>query len=119
MEEENPSLKRQELRDDVGIMGLPLPLFVLALFLSGFGTTIVLVNMGLLIGILIGIPFTFVVFVPLQLAHKDDIRAYLLWISVLKTPDFSSEKLKKKVVVIMKRGEVLTFKNWKKEHEQN
>lgn len=113
--DDDPNLKRDPvLEQDIGFFGIPLQLFAFGVLFGMFGSGIALYQFGLVFGSLIGGAYLALVFMPLRIAHKDDLRAWLLWVENLKTPKLTSVYIEKKAVMIIHHSRVVTFEKWRK-----
>lgn len=110
----NPQLQhRSALSDKNAILGLPLPIFAIALLITLFGSGLLISGLGLLLGLPLGIFVAIGVFYPLQHIHRHDLMAWKLWLRVLRHPSFSAHLVQKKVVYIQKKSHhPQTFQQW-------
>ena len=94
--EDDPNLERDTvLEQDIGFFGIPLQLFAFGILFGVFGSGIALYQFGLVLGSVIGSAYLALIFMPLRIAHQDDLRAWLLWIEILKTPKLTSVYIEK------------------------
>ncbi|EGU37251.1 hypothetical protein [Vibrio scophthalmi] len=115
MSNDNPQLRHNiALKGEDAVFGLPLPLFAFALVVSVFGTGLLIKSLNVLLGLFFGALLTLAVFKPLQLIHKNDLQAWRIWQSVIRTPRFSSNQMKRKKVLIQtSNSQCLDFQQWR------
>jgi len=112
--ERNPKLRNNtSSKDKGGIFGLPLPLFAFGTLFSCFGIGIAISKIGLFYGLMFGFLYSSLIFVPLRMVHKDDINAWLLWLSTIKAPFFTSNSIEKKKILVIQNERVIPFKQWR------
>ena len=112
---ENPQLRHNTaLIGENSAFGLPLPLFAFALVLSVFGIGLLIKSLNILLGLFFGLLLTLAIFKPLQLIHKNDIQAWRIWWSVIRTPHFTSSQMnRKKVFIQTPSNKCLDFQQWR------
>ncbi len=116
--EREPGLKIDSaLESDVSFFGLPLPIFAFATLFGGFGVGLLIHQLGLLLGLLVGGVYLLIVFAPLKIVHKEDLRAWSLWLYVLSNPRFTSININKKEILIISGNRVLSYRDWRKKSE--
>ncbi|MDN3683249.1 hypothetical protein QWZ04_23390 [Vibrio tapetis subsp. quintayensis] len=117
IDHKNPQLKRGLSETVLIFWGLPVKVFALAALFSGFGLFLLISQLGWMWGALLGGIFSVMVFAPLRWIHKEDAHAWILWIEAFSNSGYTSTRFIKKRLFVMRRGNVLHFKQWKKDHE--
>ncbi len=110
----NPQLQHHTLSQQTLVLGLPTPVFAIALLIALFGAGLLLSSLGLVLGLLCSIALALLVFRPLQAIHKDDVLAWRLWLRAFQGEHFTSHLVQKKTVLIQTKQHLLTFKHWRK-----
>jgi len=112
--EKNPQLQHRALSQQTLVLGLPTPVFAIALLITLFGAGLLLSSLGLVLGLLSSIALALLVFRPLQAIHKNDVQAWRLWLRAFHGEHFTSHLVQKKTVLIQTKQHLLTFKHWRK-----
>ena len=118
MEKHPQLIIHQTLHHHSSYLGLPIEIFAFAMLLCLCGAGLLISVFGFGIGLGMGVCWTLLVLRPLQIAHRQDIHAWRLWLRTFQSAQLSAHLVNKKSVYVQTHRRTLTFQQWRKHHDR-